>query len=320
MTQLFAERGELARARSTVERWRELAEELGQPTPRWLSRYMLAGLELLHGRLTVGERIAEEGFHVGQESVPTDAAQVYGGQLGFIRRYQGRAKELIERQEQAVSAHPGIVAWRAGLAASLCWLDRHDDAGSILEEAASDGFEHVAPLITMLATLALYADAAAQTRHVKAAEALYGRMEPFSEQVVWMTVQGYGHVQLWLGLLADVVGKHGQANEHLQFACEFHEANDMPLWTARGHLGWAEALAARSDTSAAREHASRALELSREHGYGAFEPRAAALLAAKPAAEVRRAPHQLLAACAIREQHARGASFHAKAQADEASG
>jgi len=64
----------------------------------------------------------------------------------------------------------------------------------------------------------------------------------------------------------------------LGFACEFHEANDLQLWAARGHLGWAEALAARGDASGAQEHATRALELSREHGYGAFEPRAAALV------------------------------------------
>ena len=52
-----------------------------------------------------------------------------------------------------------------------------------------------------------------------------------------------------------------------------------PLWAARGQLGWAEALAARGDAAAARDHAARALELSREHGYGVFEPRAAALVA-----------------------------------------
>ena len=75
-----------------------------------------------------------------------------------------------------------------------------------------------------------------------------------------------------------MVGQHELADQHLAFACEFHEANDMPLWAARGHLGWAEALAARGDQAAAREHAARALELSREHGYGAFEPRAAALV------------------------------------------
>jgi hypothetical protein len=59
----------------------------------------------------------------------------------------------------------------------------------------------------------------------------------------------------------------------------------MPVWTARSHLGWAEALSQRGDAAGAREHATRALELSREHGYGLFEPRAAALLIAQSAAE-----------------------------------
>jgi tetratricopeptide (TPR) repeat protein len=177
------------------------------------------------------------------------------------------------------------VAWRAGLAASLCWLDRRAEASSILDEASWDGFDYVAPVPTMLATLALYADAAAQVRHGKAAKKLYERMEPCSEQVVWMTVQGYGHVRLWLGLLADVLGAHEQADEHLGFACEFHEANDVPLWAARGHLGRAEALATRGDPARAREHATHAFELSREHGYGAFVERAAALIAPKSTAE-----------------------------------
>ena len=58
----------------------------------------------------------------------------------------------------------------------------------------------------------------------------------------------------------------------------------MTLWTARGHLGWAESLAERGDTDGAREHATHALELSRENGYGAFEPRAAALVETESAA------------------------------------
>ena len=90
---------------------------------------------------------------------------------------------------------------------------------------------------------------------------------------------------MWLGLLAGVLGKHEQADQHLAFACEFQETNGLPLWAARAHLGWAEALAARGETARAREHAARALELSREHGYGLFEPRAAALVGTGSAAE-----------------------------------
>ncbi|MGH2887729.1 MAG: hypothetical protein ACRDPA_34355 [Solirubrobacteraceae bacterium] len=52
----------------------------------------------------------------------------------------------------------------------------------------------------------------------------------------------------------------------------------MPLWSARSHLGWAEALTARGDSSAAAEHAARALELARANGYGTIEGPAAAIV------------------------------------------
>jgi hypothetical protein len=58
----------------------------------------------------------------------------------------------------------------------------------------------------------------------------------------------------------------------------------MPLWAARGRLGWAEALAVRGDAAGAREHATRALELSREQGYGDLERRAVALVETESAA------------------------------------
>jgi class 3 adenylate cyclase len=277
------ERGEFERADAALQRWRAHAEEGGQPTERWFSTFQHAGLELLRGHLDIGESLAEQALQIGQDAQPTDALQTYGSQLVFIRAYQGRGVELIEMQRQAVSVHPGLPSWQAGLAASLCALDRLDEANSILAQAASDGFKHVTPSVTMLGTLALYADVAVQTRQAGSAKVLYERMAPFSQQVAWITTQGYGHVRLWLGLLADVLSEHGLADEHLMFACQFHQANDLPLWDARGHLGWAQALAARGETSLARKHAARALELSRGHGYALFEPRALAFVAAESA-------------------------------------
>jgi hypothetical protein len=53
----------------------------------------------------------------------------------------------------------------------------------------------------------------------------------------------------------------------------------------RSELGWAQALADRGQTERAREHAARALGLAREHGYGAFEVPAAAILATEAAAQ-----------------------------------
>ncbi len=155
----------------------------------------------------------------------------------------------------------------------------------MLKRAASDRFADVRPAPDQLTALVLYADAAAQTGNREVAAILHELIEPFASQVDWNTLFGSGHARLYLGLLASVLAEHQRSDEHLRFACEFHEANDMPLWTARAHLGWAEALAARGEHEGAREHAIRALELSREYGYGAFEPRAAALVADQLAGE-----------------------------------
>ena len=135
-----------------------------------------------------------------------------------------------------------------------------------------------------MTALVLYADAAVLTEDADAAALLYERIEPFGDQIAWSAVTGYGLGRMYLGMLAGVLGKHEQADQDLKVACEFQEAEGMPLWAARAHLGWAEGLAARGDRAGALEHAARALELSREHGYGLFECRAAALLETASAA------------------------------------
>ncbi len=279
------EQGELARAQAAYERMQRIADELGQPMWRWLATWQTAGLELLRGDLAAGERLAERAFQIGQEAEEPDAVMIYGAQLLFVRCYQGRGEAIIAEFEQSVSAYPGIPAFRAGLASAFCWLDRRAEAAAILKQAASDRFEHVLPGPSKSHTLAFYADAAAQTGLSEAASCLYGLIEPWSDQIVWGYSQGCGHARMWLGLLAAVLGSHEQADQHLEFACEFHEANGLPLWAARAHLGWAEALTARGEATGAQEHAANALELSCEHGYGIFEGRAAALLGAQSTAQ-----------------------------------
>ena len=87
---------------------------------------------------------------------------------------------------------------------------------------------------------------------------------------------------MYSALLAATIGRHEQADADFAFACDFHHRNGVRTWEARAELGWAEALAERGEHDRAREHAARALELSRDRGYGAFEPRAAAIVATQP--------------------------------------
>jgi hypothetical protein len=167
---------------------------------------------------------------------------------------------------------------RAGFAQVLCWLDRTDEAAAIIAGAAGDGFAHFGWDATRLATLTLYAEAAAMAGVTDAAATLYELVEPWAGQIVNFGAVLYGHARTFVGLLAAALGWEDRADEHFAFSCEFHEANDLTLWAARAHLGWAEALAMRGNAPGAREHATRVLELSHDHGYGLFEPRAAAIV------------------------------------------
>jgi hypothetical protein len=279
------QQGEFSRVQAALERMRRIAAELGRPILLWRTEWATSGLALIRGGLVAGERLVERAFQRAQEAGQPDALLFYGIQMFYLRTFQGRGREIIAMLEQSVEANPAIPALRALLASSLCWLDRREDASTILKRAASDRFADVRPATDELTALVLYADTATQTRDREAAAILYDLIRPWADQVDWHTLWGAGHARLYLGLLASVLAEHEQSDEHLAFACEFHEANDMPLWSARGHLGWAQALVERGDGDGAREHAARAFDLSREHGYGAFEPRAATLRAAQPAAE-----------------------------------
>jgi class 3 adenylate cyclase len=272
------QRGEIARGQAALERQERIAAELGHTTLIWLAGFHAAGLKQLRGDLAACGELSERAFRAGREAGVSDAFFIYSMQYGAPRLFAGRGEEIIAGAGQIAQEYPKLTGFRAALASYLCWLDRGGEATVILRGAASDRFEHVLPGPAYLDALVHYAEAAFQTGDYNAAATLRDLIEPYSDQVDWNGSVGYGHARLYLGLLASVLGEHERSDEHLAFACEFHEANDMPIWTARGHLGSAEALAARGENEAARKHATRALELSREHGYGLFEKRAATLV------------------------------------------
>jgi class 3 adenylate cyclase len=277
------EAGEFERARDALERAQLAAEELGQPGVKWLATFSRAAWELMHGDLAGGERLVELAFQIGREAGEPDAIIMYGVQLNLLRLYQGRGEELLASLEKSVGTS-AIAGWKAALPQLMAWTGRGPESRAILERGASVRFAEVPWQQSRSTALAFYADAAVQTGNSSAASILYELIEPWAGQTVWNGAAGYGHARMYLGLLAAVLERHDEADEHLQFACEFHETNGLLLWAARTHLGWAEALAARGEVARAREHASRALDLSREHGYGLFEPRAAALVETESAA------------------------------------
>jgi tetratricopeptide (TPR) repeat protein len=210
---------------------------------------------------------------------------IYGGTIVLNRLVQGRGDEVIALIERMVIEYPGVPAWEAALAYTCCLIDRRLEAAEILARAAAQRFEHLLYDQNRLLALALYADTAAATGSAEAAATLDELVRPNADQLVWNGGVSFGHARMYCAMLAATLGRHDDADADFAFAGEFHHRNGLRGWEARSELGWAEALAMRGELDSAREHASRALELSRDHGYGAFEPRAAAIAASSVAIE-----------------------------------
>lgn len=272
---------ELERAEAAAARMTAIAERLGEPTVRWTAAYAGRGcMALLRGDIAEAERHVEEALQIGSAAGEPDAIMVYAAAITELRWMQGRSNEMIELIEQGVEANPLIPAWRAGLALTLCWLDRRDEAAEIVAEAAVDRFAHVPWEATRTTALALYADAAAQSGVRDAAEILYELIEPWADQIVHNGACTYGHARTYLGVLAAALGRNDRTDEHFARAVEIQERGGILYGAAHAHLRWAQALAERNEPRRAREHAARALELAREKGYGYIEPAAAAILQA----------------------------------------
>jgi class 3 adenylate cyclase len=273
------ETGDFARAQVLRDREQELAAALAQPTLSWIAQLEVAAWGLIEGDLVAGEQLARRALELGTAAGQPDALQVFGEQRAFIRLYQGRGDEqLIELSKQASLAHPRMAVWGASTAQYEAHFGSPDAAHALLQEGADDGFERVGWDTLRLVALSFYVDAASRLQASDAAAVLHDLLLPWRDQLVWSGALGYGHVRLWLGIAAATMGTGDAADEHLEFACRFHEDNGLRPWAARSHLGFAEALAARGDRARAQEHAARALELARAYGYGLIESLAAPIV------------------------------------------
>jgi class 3 adenylate cyclase len=270
------ETGDFARAQVVGDRQRELAASLAQPTLSWAAQVVVAARTLLEGDLAAGEGQARQALELGKLAGQPDALQIFGEYRAMVRTYQGRGdQQLIDLSRVATGMYPRMAVWPASTAHYEAHFGNPDAARALLREAVESRLESVGWDTLRLVALAFYADAAARLQDPDAAALVHELMAPWQEQFIWGGALGYGHVRLWLGVSAATLGRYDEADEQFAFACRFHDDHGLRLWSARSHLGWAEAFAARGELAGAHEHATRVLELSRTHGYALIEALAA---------------------------------------------
>jgi hypothetical protein len=117
------------------------------------------------------------------------------------------------------------------------------------------------------------------------AAVLYERLSPYSGVFSNTAAVSTGCTDHYLGMLAAVLGRYAEAEEHFRDAAAVYEMIGAPAHLGRTFVEWARMLLARQqpgDADRARQLLDQALAAARELGLVHVERRAVAVLSQTP--------------------------------------
>jgi class 3 adenylate cyclase len=276
-----ASAGDINEVDRCIEIMGSMAEQLDQPTLNWVNTFNPAARMMIAGDTDEAEQLATRAFETGTDGGQPDAATIFGVQLMSVSIQRGTMGELVPLIEQAIADNPGIPTLKATLAVAHAEGDRTDDARRLLEELAIADFE--LPLdVVWLTGMARCADAVIECGDARHARALFDRLAPWTDQ--WSTSAGLnsqGPVSLYLGGLATVLGRYGEADAFFSRSAGLSERMGAKFFTAQTELLWGRMLAERrapGDIEKSRDLLTKARTIAATNGYASTERRAAAAL------------------------------------------
>jgi class 3 adenylate cyclase/tetratricopeptide (TPR) repeat protein len=235
--------GDRSRVESGLATIRGLEASVPQPSIAWTRLMQESTLALMRGDLQASEQWAIQAFEDGTASDQPDAAMMFGGQLYYLRSFQGRLGELVEQIVQFAGEPDSLPTWRAGAALALIESGREDEAREL---ALAEDFQSVRWDDTWPMAMIHWADACSRVRVLDRAGELYELLTPFSGQLASAAGLAVAGSTDWaLGTLAATLEHHEEAEGHFAAAVEIETTLGAPLLLARTHVGWARALIAR---------------------------------------------------------------------------
>jgi DNA-binding SARP family transcriptional activator len=260
-----AQHGDAKRAREALSMATRAAEAIGQPAPRLRALVGQESCALLHGRFSDFTRFAAEALHYGEALEHPDRLINYHGDGGIALLLQGRVDEAIERISQVMDKIPP--AYKALLSWPYAEAGRLREAAALIDNIGGASLRDVPAGYVRLYVLAYLAPPCAALGDRELADRLYRELLPFRTQNVLGQVSSLGPVAHYLGVLAGVLGRTDQAEEHFAFACDVAERTGVRVVVVRTRLEWARLLLTRAvpgDSDRARELVAAALELAHE--------------------------------------------------------
>ena len=275
--------------RGDVEEWDRclaieaaIVERIDQPILKWVHSAQWTTRALFSGDTESAEERAAMALQAAPSASATEALTWFGIHMMTVSWQRGAWVSLLPLIEKFVETNPGAPGSEPVLAAALAEGGRIDEALHRLEEFASGGFE-LPPDPTWFIGMVSYADVAIVGRAREFAEVLFERLAPWADLVSYIDVTTLGPISLYLGGLADVLGKLDEADAYFASCAHFCHGAGAKFFAAQTDLAWGKMLATRSlprYASQARTLLDKAHTAAKANGYEEVERQAAAALGA----------------------------------------
>ena len=254
-----------------------LARELQYPHQLYMAAVNQVMRALLDGRFVEAERLAQQALEFGQQAQVENLDGVFGIQMFLLRREQGHLAELAPAVRYFVRQHTAT-AWRPGLALIYSELGLVQEARTEFEHLAQHDFTDLprdglwVTCITYLAEVCTFLQ---DTAH---AATLYRLLHPYAGRnvIVGGSVACYGAASRYLGMLAAIMARWDEAEQHFQEALAMNTRTGARPWLAHTQHDYAAMLLARGqpeDQTQAMTLLEEALATARELGMRALEAR-----------------------------------------------
>jgi tetratricopeptide (TPR) repeat protein len=216
---------------------------------------------LLDGDLAVAEQHAVESLMIGQEHQDPDALQLYGIQIGGIRREQDRAGEVEPGIRFMSEQFPEIAAWRCAVVALLAEQGKVSEAREMLERLALGEFDILPTDDFRQVSLVMLADACALMDEPASGSVVLELLRPYAAEnvVLGPAIDCCGSASRPLGVLATMLGRFDEAESFLRHALAFNHQLGSRRWVARTQVDLARCLLQR-DSRGANQEATELLE------------------------------------------------------------
>ena len=271
------ELGDVAAADREVERFADLAGEMGQLRQAWYVHVYRGMRAYLAGRFDEVERTAAQALALGESAQPQAAGMAFGALLTMLHREQGRVAATIGATREIALAAPGIPAWSCALASGLAESGDLDGARRELARLAENGFSILQRNFFWLYAMAHLARVCAVLDDATQAAVLYEMLAPYADRVAVAQhgVLSDGAVARPLGVLATVLERWDDAEQHFAAALALNERTGARIFVTATQYEHARMLLRRG----AADDAGRARALLDAAAVGARQMGQVALLA-----------------------------------------